>query len=195
MAIYQATTIRDKMETMARKKYSDDYELVITEDEKGREKRTAVYRGDYFEVELDREGFTKFKKTCLLLIAAIFIIHIGGGLINTQGMYQFYISLPYVFVFFPLLYLTESVFRLPKEKRKFRREEIGRSYEQLKTTSIITISFLAFTILGEILFIIFSPEKIYIGLELLFLVLEIIVGIAVFFVLRLHKQISIKAVP
>lgn len=32
------------------KRYADDYKIVIEEDEKGREKKNAVYQGRYFKL-------------------------------------------------------------------------------------------------------------------------------------------------
>ncbi|MEN8240803.1 MAG: hypothetical protein ABFS17_02690 [Chloroflexota bacterium] len=176
---------------MVRKKYSDDYEVVVKEDEKGREKRTAVYRGDYFEVDLDQKGIVQFKNTCLLLISLIIVFHIGAGFVTTQGANQFYISLPYAFVYFPMIYLADSIWRCPKENRKFTRKEIGLSYERIKTTSHIVLSFLLIGIAGEIIFLLFFSDVVNYGMDYLYLALEILVGILILAVIKLQKQISI----
>ncbi len=38
------------------KKYIDDYEVVIQKNSKGREKRVAVYKGAYYELNIDEDA-------------------------------------------------------------------------------------------------------------------------------------------
>ena len=98
------------------KKYIDDYELVIQEDSKGREKKVAVYKGDYYEFNLDEPALQKFRRNTLILLALIVIGQIAAGFIANLGMYAFFVSLPYVFTFLPLYFLIDGSLRLPKEK-------------------------------------------------------------------------------
>ncbi|MFZ3070792.1 MAG: hypothetical protein WA110_06715 [Anaerolineaceae bacterium] len=177
---------------MARKRYADDYETVVTTDEKGREKKTAVYRGDYFELSLEEEGIVKFKRNCLQLLAVIVLLHVGGGFVGNRGMYQFYVALPYVFSFFPLTYLAEGILRLPKEKRKFRREEIGLSFDRMKTASTVLLIFLGVGVLGEIAFLLFSADGNEFVLEYRYLALEALAAAAVYFIIRLRKRIHVQ---
>ena len=180
------------MGTMAMKRYADDYETVVTEDEKGHEKRIAVYHGDYFELALDEQGFVRFRRNCFLLLAVMIVLHISGGFVGNRGMYQFYVALPYVFAFFPLLYMAAGVLRLPKEKRKYRREEIGLSFDRMKTASIILMIFLGIGVLGEITFLLFVSVGDQSVLEFLYLSLEALAAAAVYFLISLQRQIHIQ---
>lgn len=182
----------DKMETMAKKKYADDYETVVTVDEKGNEKKEAIYHGSFFEFALDEAGIVQFRRTAILLCIVIVIIHFISGFVGNQGMYQFYIALPYVFAFFPLLYLTVSVMRLPKEKRKYRREEIGLSFERIKPTSIVLMIFLGVELLSEVIFLVFVSTGDKNVLEYLFLSLEALTATTVFFLISLWRQIHVQ---
>jgi len=174
------------------KKYAGDYETVVTKDDKGYEKQIAVYHGDYFELALDKEGIVHFRKYCVLLLAAIVVMHISGGFVGNRGMYQFYIALPYVIAFFPLLYLAAGILRLPKEKRKYRREEIGLSFDRMKTASIILMIFLGIGVLGEITFLLFVSVGDQSVLEFLYLSLEALAAAAVYFLISLQRQIHIQ---
>lgn len=177
------------MGTMATKRYADDYETVITTDEKGNEKKTAVYRGEYFEISLDEAGLTNFKRKCLMLLATIILLHISGGFIDNQGMYQFYVALPYVTAFFPLLYLAVAILRLPNEKRNYRRDEVGFSFDRVKTSSYILIVLMGFGILGEIVYLLaFSSGQVN-SLELLYLLLEVCSAAAVYVIIILQRKI------
>ena len=177
---------------MPRKGYSDDYETVVEMDEEGREKQVVVYRGDYFEIELDEEGISRFRRNCLLLLAAIVVLHISGGFVVNQGMFQFYVALPYVSAFFPLIYMAAGVLRLPKEKRKYRRDEIGLSFDRMKTTSIILLIFLGIGVLGEIAFILIVSGAARSAPEYLYLALEALAAAAVYFLILLQRRIHVQ---
>lgn len=176
---------------MVMKRFADDYETVVTIDEEGNEKKSAVYCGDYYELALDEEEILKFRKRSLLLLVVITALQIGAGFINNPGMYQFYIALPYVIAYFPLIYMAAGILRLPKEKRKYRRDELGLSFDRIKTTSRAILIFLIIIVLGEIIFILFLSADSQNLLEYLYLALEIIAAAAVYFLIRLQKQIRI----
>lgn len=179
---------------MATKRYADDYETVITTDEKGNEKKTAVYRGEYFEISLDEEGFARFKRNCLLLLATIIVLHISGGFVNNPGMNQFFVGLPYVTAFFPLLYLALAILRLPGKKRKYRRDEIGLSFDRMKTTGFILLILLGMGVLGEIAFVLFTSMGDQALLEFLYLSIAVLTSATVFLLITLQRQITILPV-
>jgi hypothetical protein len=180
------------MKPMPTKRFVDDFETIITTDEKGNEKKTAVYRGVYFEINIDQIGLRNFRRNCFLLLAAIVLLHISTGFVNNQGMYQFYIALPYVGAFFPLLFIVISVLRLPKIKRKYRRDEIGLSFDRMKSTSIILVIFLTIGILGELVFLLFISPGNQNVLEYLYLSFEVPAVAAVYFFIILQRQIQIQ---
>lgn len=173
------------------KRYTSDYETVVTKDEKGNEKENVVYRGKYFEIMLDEKGIVRFRRYCFLLLAAIVVLHIGGGFVANPGMYQFYVALPYVLAFFPLLYMATGIFRLPKEKRTYRRDEVELSFNRLKTSSIILAVLLGMGVLGELAFLLFFSAGIRIVLETAYLVIEVLAAAAVYFIITMQKQIHI----
>ena len=177
---------------MPTKRFEDDYETIITTDEKGNEKKTAVYRGTYFELGLEEVGIRSFRRNCFLLLAAVAVLHINGGFVNNPGMYQFYVSLPYVGAFFPMLFMTISVLRLPKEKRKYRRDEIGLSFDRMKSTSILLMIFLSIGVIGEIIFLLFVSIGDLNVLEYLYLSFEVPAAAAVYLIIRLQRQIHIE---
>ena len=176
------------------KRYADDYETVVTVDENGKEKRIAVYHGDYYEIGLESAGILQFKKSTILLLAAFLVFHISAGFVGNQGSYQFFIALPYVLAFFPLIYLTAGVFHLPKEKRKFRRDEIGLSFDRMKKSSFAILIFLTMGVLGEIAYLLFFQTQRLLSTEFLYLALEVLAVVAVYFIIRLQKPILIQIV-
>jgi hypothetical protein len=174
------------------KKYSEDYELEEVTDKNGKTKEVAVYRGEYFEVSLDEQGVPRFKKICLVLIALIAFWHIGSGFVGNLGMYKFYVALPYVLAFFPMVYLAAGIFNLPREKRNFRRDEIGLSFDRIKTTSIVVMAALGVGVVGEIAYILFGSGEKASVLELLYLSLELMAAAAAFLVLKVWQKVTIS---
>ena len=117
------------------KKYADDYEIVIVEDEKGNEKKTTVYRGAYYEIDVDQQRLDQLRGLSRFLLLGTALLHVGAGFVANPGMYQFYISLPYVLSFLPLYFLAEGMLRIPKEKRRFRSDEVGLSFGRMQKAS------------------------------------------------------------
>jgi hypothetical protein len=176
---------------MVMKKYADDYETVVTVEESGREIKTAVFRGDYFEIELDKISILKFRRISTLLLFAIGILHISSGFVGNPGTYQFLVSLPYVFAYLPLFYLAIGVLRLPKEKRKLRRDEIGLSFDRVKSAGKLLLGCISFGVIGEIIFIFFISENNQPLLDTIYLAIQIIAAASVYFLLNFQKKIRI----
>ena len=178
---------------MSMRKYKDDYEMVATQDESGQETLRPVYRGGYFEVSLEEEGLFNLRRSSLLLLVPILVLQIGAGFLNNGGMYQFYISLPYVFSFLALFYLGWGILRIPKENRLYRREEVDLSFNRIKSAGRNLLGLLAIGILGEIVFLSFFSDGVDLVLEFVFLLLEVMAAIVVYFQIRLLQPISVQA--
>ena len=176
------------------RKYRDDYETVITIDDDGKEKRTTHYRGDYYEVDLNEQGLTDFKRRNGLLLVLVIALHISAGFLGNLGMYQAYIALPYVFAIYPMFNILTGVLQLPKEKRMYRRDEVDHSFNRMKTASIILIALLGIGLLGEIAFLLFGGSNARAGQELLFLALEVGTTFLAWLMLILQKKININTI-
>ena len=174
------------------RKYARDYEIKDSEDENGHKKSELAYIGKYYELELDTPELIRFKKISFLLLAFIAIFHIGSGFLSNRGMYQLYVALPYALAFFPLVYLTEGILRLPKEKRKYRHDEIGNSFDRMRTSIYFLIALLGIALLGEIVFLMFFSDKVQRPMDFLYLALEMVAFVAAFFMGIRHKKIKIR---
>jgi hypothetical protein len=175
---------------MAAKKYADDYENVIMTDEKGQERKKAVYRGEYYEVALDARQIKTFRNQSLALAIAILILHVVGGFIGNLGMYEFYVSLPYVFAFLPLYFIFSGAFRIPKEQRKYHRDEISLSYNHMKNAGTALLILLLIAVVGEGVFILLSEQTLEGGMEYIFLSLEGVAAGLAFLFFRLQKRVT-----
>lgn len=175
---------------MAMKKYVDDYETNIKEDEEGKQVKEVVYTGEYFELSVNEADLKKFKRNSLLLFGAIILLHVGAGFIGNQGMFTFYVSLPYVFVFLSLYFTALGILRLPQKTLNLRRDEIGLSIDRMRTASKFLLVLLVGSVIGEIFYMIFFSSG---GLvrESFFLILEVLAGAAAFVLVRSQKAIKV----
>ncbi len=175
------------------KRYADDYKIVVEVDKKGKERKKAVYNGNYFSVSLDEQGLKNLKRNSLILFALIVVLHVTAGFLSSQGMYQFYVAFPYVFAFLPFYFLITGILRLPSEKRPYRRDETGLSFKRIKKNSLALFILLAIAVLGEIVFLVFFyllPNS----QEYPFLFSEAVAGILAYFLVRLQLQVQISEI-
>ncbi len=177
---------------MSLKKYADDYEIIEALDEKGNQKTITVYRGPYFELRPDQADVAKFKRHSLLLLIGVTFLHLSAGFVNNSGMYQFYIALPYVIAFFPILYITRGIFRLPKQVHDLHRDTVELSFGRMKISSYALTTILGIELLGEFGFILFLINKGQGLPDYLFLLLEIFALVGIFAMIKMQKSIHVQ---
>lgn len=156
---------------MASKKYIKDYDLVEFEDEQGRIKQTVIYKGDYFTLNLEERQIKQSKRVFIILAFAVMLVHIAAGFVANPGTYKFYVALPYTIAFLPIFFLIMAAFRLPGEKRRYRKEEIGLSFDRIRKTSFLYLILTAVGLLGMLAYMFFfrgddplSPELVFFAL-------------------------------
>lgn len=159
---------------MASKKYIKDYDLVEVEDEQGRVKQTVIYKGDYFTLDLEERQIKQSKRIFIILSFAVLLIHIAAGFVANPGTYKFYVALPYTIAFLPLFFLIMAVFRLPSEKRRYRKEEIGLSYDRIRKNSLFYLILTAVGLLGMLAYMFFFRGDAPLSLELVFYALLVV---------------------
>ncbi len=158
---------------MGIKKYLKDYKTILSVDEKGEQIRTYEYQGDYFKLPFSAAQMRKFKTIFLLALAGGIIAHIIAGFVNNPGMRNFYVVIPYVLTFLPMFNLLRSGIRLPVEERKYRREEIGVTYERFSNHSLVLLIALGVCLAGEVIYLLLFSDGSPAISEYNFLVAEI----------------------
>jgi len=177
---------------MSRKKYINAYETVYEYDDKGREKRSIEYRGDYFEVSLDEQGLRRYKCMHIIVFSVIFAIQVALGFMNNPGSRVLYVTIPYIAVFFPLLYWIIAAIRMPVRKRLFRLDVVGTTFNRVKLVTLLAAIFLGVAVIGIIVFMLFFSE-IDKRDDLLFLLGEgIAFGLALITHIRSKKVLILK---
>ncbi len=174
-------------------RYADDYETVVEVDEKGKERKKARYKGAYFTVKLDGESIKNYRNNSLLIGIGAVLAQIGAGCFTNAGMYQFYIAVPYVAAFFPLLYMMFSVLRLPTEKKRMTRDEVGVSYDRIRPSSLGGMILSGMCALGELIFLLAVKSEAPF-LELTCFGLEALTAALCYLMLFTRSRIRIESV-
>jgi hypothetical protein len=172
---------------MGMKRYIKDYKTILSVNEKGEQIRTYEYQGDYFRLPFSAAQMQKFKINFILVLAGIVLAHIAGGVMNNSGTRQFYVAIPYVLTYLPIFNLLRSGIRLPVEERKYRREEIGVTYERFNNHSLILVILLGVCLAGEVIFMLFFSEGSPAAGEFYFLAAELAAlafGLIIYFNLK-----------
>ena len=180
---------------MGIRKYVNDYKTILSVNENGKQIRTYEYQGDYFKLPFSNAQMQKFKIIFLLVLFGVRAAHIAGGFMNNAGMRQFYVAIPFVLTFLPIFNLLRSGIRLPVEERKYRREEIGVTYERFSNHSLILLIMLGVCLAGEVVFLLFFSNGSPAMSEYYFLVVELgalALGLLIFFNI---KKIVITRTP
>lgn len=172
------------------KRYADDYEIQIDLDKKGREKKVAVYRGNFFKVDINERQLIDLRKRAIFLFLFLVALHVAGGFVANRGMYAFYVAIPYVFTFLTLYFLGTGIFRIPRRKRKFHRDEVDLSFNRAKKASLALLIILVIGGIGEIFFIIFFSKNA-LTLEFLFLSLTLLTIGCAYWIFYLFKGVQV----
>lgn len=159
------------------RRFSKDFEIVTTIDEKGREKRSAEYKGEYYNFAVDGADYQRFRTLAWALIPIMIALQIGAGFVANRGMYQMYIAIPYVLCFFPLVYLSAGALRLPRETSHLRRDQAELSVRRMKRSGAALLVFTGMIILAELVYLIFFMDGSELGRELLFMALVVLLGV------------------
>lgn len=180
---------------MGMKKYINDYKTILTVNEKGEQKKAYEYQGEYFILPFNSSQMRKYKTLFLLLLAGITAATIAGGIVNNNGMRQFYVAIPYVLTFLPIFNLFRSGIRLPVEDRKYRREEIGVTYERFSNHSLMIVIILGVCLAGELIYMLFFSNASHIPKEIYFFAAEL-AALALSLVIHFNiKKVIITKAP
>ena len=172
------------------RKYADDYEIVYEEGKKGKEKQVAVYKGQYYQVNVKEAHLVNFRRISVLVIFTVLLLHIGSGFVNHRETLFRFLELPYAIAFLPLYFLVVGVLRLPREKRKLRRDEVDLSFGRMKKSSYSFLIILLVGLLGNIVFLVLLAKEA-VWQEYLYFALQALAALGTFIIIRFQKPIEV----
>lgn len=144
---------------MKERKYKEDYSLRSFINEKGKEKREAVYQGDYFRFE---NGEKERKK--LLIWAAgsaliFFLLYFAYMKMNTPGGRCMYVMPIAACALIPFVYWCRGLYALLRAPERMIRLQKENSTGRILRSCIGCALLLFMACLGDILFMIISLKN------------------------------------
>lgn len=141
---------------MKERKYKEDYGFRTYVDDKGREKREAVYKGDYFRYEKgpeEKKAALVWAAVCTVLFLFFYLIYMK---LSTPSAYCMYVLPLAACALIVLVYWIMGLFsmwRAPEKMTRLQKENgIGRVLRSSVGCSII----LLMASVGDIIYMIFS---------------------------------------
>lgn len=153
---------------MARGKYRKDYETQV-EIQGKKTKRTLIYKGKYYKIDIEEQKLKKMKITysilcCLTLLSFLFV-----GFQNTAGSRKFYIILPFIFTFLPIFYEIMGTIKFITNRPKMTVIEYDSSLKRVKRSTIGIMILSLSSGFGEIAFLVKNKITDVTSLEYRFL--------------------------
>ena len=136
------------------RKYKEDYGFETYFDDKGREKRRAVYRGEWHSLGKGNENFRIRALIPFLLCAASYLIYMK---LNTPGGRCMYVLLPAACGLIPLVYWAMGLFTLWRCPEKMTRLQCESGPGRVLRSAVGAGILLGAACIGDIIFMLASP--------------------------------------
>lgn len=122
----------EKNKRSLRRRYMKDYELQTELNDDGREVKVARYIGNFFDTDLDADGLRALRRRCIALSLGAAAAAVVALCLRHGAMTSFLAILPLALAMFPLLYGAMGSFRLPREAKGLRSDEVEYSFDRIR---------------------------------------------------------------
>jgi hypothetical protein len=156
---------RGKVLTLSLKadKYASCYTVIENITPNGKTKKQVIYNGIYYSFHLDDAAYKRLKNmyaafaglmlVCYFVIAFIKASSLGAG--HTPALYT---ALPFVFLLVPIGMCAGKVFLLLFLPNKLEYPKYDKYVVHLKTYSAILFALCVATLVGQLAYLILSPD-------------------------------------
>lgn len=115
-----------------RRRYLKDYELRVELNDDGREVKVPQYVGNLFDTGMDTSALVSLRRRCMALSLGAAAAAMTALLLRHGAMTSFLAILPLALAMFPLFYGCMGSFRLPREAKGLRSDEVEYSIDRVK---------------------------------------------------------------
>lgn len=142
---------------MKERKYKEDYGLKMVIDDHGRERREAVYRGEWFRLKVDvRKSLLRWAGGCAAVFAALYLLYLEGNSPSTRCMYVFPLAACALPCFIYWLMGLWFLWRAPEKMTRVQKEKgVGRVLRSAVTCAV----FMFMAAIGDLVFLCMNFEK------------------------------------
>ena len=142
---------------MKERKYKEDYGIKMFVDDRGRERRKAVYRGEWFHLPAEaRKSLVRWAGGCAAVFAALYLLYMEVNSPSTRCMYVFPLAacaLP-CFVYWVMGLWT--LWRAPEKMTRVQKEKgVGR----VLRSAVACAVFMFMAGIGDLVFMCVNFER------------------------------------
>ena len=171
------------------KKYNKYYKLVTHYLPGGKVKQEIEYTGKHYICRFNKTEFRKRRVYFLTLTLCSTIIMMCAGLLDTSSSRVFYVAIPYVCLFLPIIFGLIGAINLITLDNKLEYAAYDKSIKRIHRASAGQLALSSITIIGDICYLFFAVNMDKLGKELIFLGGMIIVLVFGILLLRIRKMI------
>ncbi len=176
---------------MSYKKYVKDYKakLVSVNDGRGM-KEIYVYTGDYFTAGIQDGQRGRVLAVLVGCCIGCILCFAGAGLIDCDGMRQFYVAMPFAVSLLPLGMMTAGVWRCVREKEPLKREAVDHSWRRVRGMGMFAAIMAGITAAASVVYMLIAKD--FSGVQIVFtLVMALFAGFGVGIWLTVQKKCNI----
>ncbi len=144
---------------MAKERYSRDYRLKETFDEKGHVRVDYEYIGDEYRFVSPEEQIRKEKRLALILCAAGWAAYLAALLLPSNAMHRLYIALPFVFLGVPLFMYVDFTMAFLRMKEPLEHRHADRLNNRYPFIAFLLTVFSLIPAAAEGIFILIGPDR------------------------------------
>lgn len=142
---------------MKERKYKEDYALQMEIDDRGREKRVAVYKGDWYSLKV--EDLKKFNlRSCLYwaVFAVFYFLYLEWNTPSTRCMYVFPLT---ACVLAPTVYWVMGLWQMLRAPKKMARYQMEKGIGRVLRSSVGCGVLLAMACLCDLFFMLLTLQQ------------------------------------
>lgn len=146
--------------------FFEGYEAELRTDAKGREKKVLVYRGEWYGLDMEPGAQRRCKAAVAVLTAVMTAVYLLVSFFPTPGGMSRWVGVPLLLALVPLMFLWIGLFNFLFAREKWEIRVYYAGYRRIKRSLPAMMAILAFSAVGEIVYMIRSAAF---GAELLYL--------------------------
>ena len=148
---------------MAVDKYSRDYRLIDSVDDRGRIRTETEYIGENYRFQEGEEAARSAARRMALFCALAWLSFVAALFLPSAAMKTLYAALPCAFTALPLWLLSSAVVTALRVRVPFVHRDADRLNFRLPATAVFSALFPAFAIVGELLSLLFARPAVLPG--------------------------------
>lgn len=138
--------------------YFEGYQSEIQLDDKGREKRVLVYRGEWYGLGLEPTAYRRCKLTFLGLTVLLTALYLLINFFPSEGGMTSWVGAPCLLVLVPLIFLWIGLVNFLPAKEKWELRVFYAGYRRMYRWTIVTMVLLVVTAAAELVFLVSAAQ-------------------------------------